>query len=277
MTSLKLITHVRGDGDLLEAWFRHYLRLGVGEFQVIVHGPRDENRELYDLASRYPVRIEDAYEDEFDVREKKRRLDRLLERLAGQWVLMTDSDEFLELPLGGLGTTIRLLQWAGADVLYAPMLQHFNADGTLATPPVIEDPFAAQPLCSVDLYRRMGSQAAINKYPLFYCRPGTRLSDGGNHNPPEGCGQGMASLRGVTHHFKFRQCVLERLNRRADSGHTFRHESVGFLGYLESHDGRLPTDGAFPYSRRELFRRGLLRRPGWTWLKRKLGGQGDAP
>ncbi len=276
MKPLKLITHVRGDGDLLEAWLRHHLRLGVGEFRVVVHGPEAENRELHELARRYPVRIEDAYDDEFDVREKKRRLDRLLEGLAGEWVVLADSDEFLELPLGGFGATIRLLEWAGADVLYAPMLQHLNADGSLATPPRIDDPFAAQPLCSVDLYRRMGSNASLNKYPLFYCRPGTRLSDGGNHNPPEGCGQGTASLRGVTHHFKFRQCVLERLTRRADSAHTFRHESVGFLGYLEAHGGRLPTEGAFPHSRRELLRRGLLRRPGFGWLWRKLGGGGDA-
>ena len=274
MKQLTLISHVRGDGDLLDAWFRHYLRLGVTEFRCIVHGPEAENSALYALAGQYPVRIDGTYDDEFDVREKKRRLDALLEQLAGQWVLVVDSDEFLELPLGRLGTTIRLLEWAGADVLYAPMLQHLNADGTLGTPPQIDDPFRAQPLCSANLYRAMGSQASINKYPLFRCRPGTRLSDGGNHNPPEGCGQAAASLRGVTHHFKFRQCVLERLNRRIDSAHTFRHESVGFLAYLEAHDGRLPLQDAFAYSRAELFRRQLLRRPGPGMLWRRLRGDG---
>lgn len=260
--SIRLFSHVNADGDLLDAWFQHYLRLGVDGFHLIVHGPRAENTRLYGLLDRYPIHLAEHYEGAFDVGEKKLRLNRLLAGHVNHWVIVADSDEFLELPYRSLSATIRALRWAGADALYAPMLQHLAGDGSLQTPPIIDDPFQTQPLCSVDLYRLMGSAASINKYPLFHCRRGTQLIEGGNHNPPGGCERLAASLRGVTHHFKFRSCVLERLDRRIDSAHPFRGESVEFRHYLQQHEHRLPLEGTFHCSRGELFRRGLLQRPG---------------
>ena len=67
-------------------------------------------------------------------------------------------------------------------------------------------------------------------------------------------------MQGVTHHFKFRRSVSLRLDKRIHSVHPWRHESVGFQGYLENHANRLPLAGTFAYSRRELFRRELLRK-----------------
>jgi hypothetical protein len=180
--------------------------------------------------------------------------------MTGQWLLVVDSDEFVEFPFRHIPRTIRMLELARANAMRAPMLQHMKLDGSLNTPEVIDDPFRVLPLCSVSLYEKMGSYASIDKHPLFYCSNGTVLSDGGNHGPPLGAPPVTRSVLGVTHHFKFRSSILQRLDKRIHSSHPWRHESEQFLNYLENHDYRLPLDGSFIYSRAELFRRGLLRR-----------------
>lgn len=273
---LRLVSHVNRDGDLLEAWFRYYLGLGITSFHLIVHGPREENTRLFELKDRYPVTIEDSYEGPFHSDEKKRRLDILIGRLTGQWIVLADSDEFVEFPYRGIPTTIRMLGVAGANLLFAPMVQHLTIDGSLESPDVVEDPFRTFPLCSVDLYDRMGVRAEIKKYPLFYCTERTALRDAGNHNPQTGDPASVSSLQGVTHHFKFRRAVAQRLDDRINSSHPWRHESVQYQQFLESHANRLPTEGAFPYSRSALFHRGLLRKftlkTGLNLLRRAIGG-----
>jgi hypothetical protein len=255
---LRLISHVNRDGDLLEAWFKYYLRLGVSSFHLIVHGPQEENDRLYALKDSYPVIIEDTYEGPFDSREKKRRLDLLLARMRGQWLLLVDSDEFVEFPYSRINTTIRMLNLARKTALFAPMVQHLTADGSLETPEVIENPFQIFPLCSVGLYEQMGLKASIRKYPLFFCGDQTMLFDGGNHSCP--IGNSFSSLQGATHHFKFRTSVYQRLDSRIHSAHSWRHESVQLQNFLKSNANRLPIDDSFLYSRGELFSRGLLRR-----------------
>ena len=257
---LKLISHVNRDGDLLEAWFKYYQALGITSFHLVVHGSQADNARLFALKASFPIVIEDVYDGEFVTSEKKRRLDALLSAAPDQWVLLVDSDEFVEFPYRRIATTIRALEFLRANILFAPMVQHLTVDGSLQSPEIVDDPFGAFPLCSVDLYKRMGSKASIRKFPLFYCVNGTTLSDAGNHNLPAGHPSALSSLLGVTHHFKFRSAVRDRLERRINSSHAWRHESVGFRDYLEEHEGRLPVAGAFPYSRRELFRRGLLQR-----------------
>jgi hypothetical protein len=254
---LGLVSHINGDGDLLEGWFKYYRCLGVSSFHLIVHGPREENRRLYALKDSYPVTIEDTYEGPFDSEEKKRRLNSLLARMRRQWLVLVDSDEFVEFPYSKMSTTIRMLELVG-NALFAPMVQHLTLDGSLDAPEVVEDPFRTFPLCSIDLYQKMGVQASIKKYPLFYCSNRTMLHDGGNHSCP--IGNRTSLLQGVTHHFKFRPSVFQRLDRRIHSSHPWRHESVQFQNYLASNANRLPTQCAFAYSRAELFRRGLLRR-----------------
>jgi Glycosyl transferase family 2 len=278
MMKIALVSHINGDGDLLEVWFQYYLRLGISSFHLIVHGSREQNATLHALKQRYPVTIEDSYEGAFDSREKGARLNSLLARLRGKWVLLADSDEFVEFPYPTVLMTIRMLQLVGTNALFAPMLQHLCLEGSLDTPSVIEDPFRTMPLCSVDLYQQMGVQASISKFPLFYCGINTAIQEGGNHNCP--IGNRPSSLQGVTHHFKFRSSVSKRLSARAHSSHPWRHESVGFQSYLESNGNRLPTDGSFLYSRAELFRRRLLRKytlmAGFERLRGKLWPVRDA-
>jgi len=272
--ALRLVSHVNGDGDLLEAWFRYYIGLGITSFHLIVHGSRAENAKVFALRGHFPVIISDNYEGEFTSAEKKRRIDSVLATMIGQWLLVVDSDEFVEFPFRQIPRTIRMLELARANAIYAPMLQHMKLDGSLNTPEVIDNPFRVLPLCSVSLYEKMGIKASIDKHPLFYCTNGTALSDGGNHGLPLGARPATRYIFGVTHHFKFRSSILQRLDKRIHSSHPWRHESAHFRNYLESHDYRLPLDGSFIYSRAELFRRGLLRRfglqLGLRWVRRSI-------
>lgn len=259
--SIRLISHVNRDDDLIEAWLRHYLRLGVESFHLIVHGGPEQNRTLHGLQSRYPIRVLDAYEGTFDVFEKRDRLTWGLARLRGGWVVLVDSDEFVELPYRDLARTIGVMRWLRADALSAPMLQRFASDGAVDVA-TISCPFTAYPWCSTDLYAQLGQpQAVIDKYPLFELTRHTALRSGGNHYPPNGFGSRVAPMLGVTHHFKWRATVRDRLQQRAHSTHPYRGESVQYLAYLEATGWQLPFSGAFPYSPAELKRRGLLTRP----------------
>lgn len=266
--SLRLFSQVNADSDLIEAWLQYYLRLGVDWFHLVVHGRPEENEKLLAIKDAYPITIEEIYQGPFPApisvskpysTEKKLRLDSLLARYTGQWVLVVDSDEFVEFPYQNIPETIRTLESANANLLPAPMLQRLKSDGSLDTPPLIEDPFPVFPLCSVDLYRQMGIKAEIFKFPLFYCGPGTELVEEGNHYPPAGLEPKSAGTLGVTHHFKFRRCISARLEKRINSQHLWRNDSVGFRQYLDSHSNRLPLEGAFVYSRDELFKRRLLK------------------
>jgi hypothetical protein len=255
---VRLVSHVNGDGDVLGAWFRHYRALGVSSFHLVVHGGREENETLHILKESHPVVIEDAYTGQFSSEEKRDRLNAVLARMRGTWIVVADSDEFVEFPYRTIAATIRMFRLIGRNALFAPMVQHLTPDGSLDTPEIVEDPFQTFPLCSVDLYRLMGVDAAISKWPLFYCCERTALQEGGNHSCPTG--NVASSMQGATHHFKFRRTVTGRLERRSNSAHTWRHESAQFRRFLEGNGNRLPTAEAFPYSRAALFERKLLRR-----------------
>jgi hypothetical protein len=269
--SLKLISHVNADSDLIEAWLKYYLRLGVDRFHLVVHGTPDENDRLLAIKDSYPITIEDTYGGPFHSHEKKSRLDAVLARYTGQWVLLVDSDEFVEFPYGDIPQTIHKLNFSHANLMAAPMLQRLRADGSLETPPVIDDPFQMFPLCSVDLYDRMGVNACIRKFPLFFCVNGTQLEEEGNHDPPQGSERRPTAMRGVTHHFKFRRTVSQRLDKRINSTYLWRHESVQFREYLDGHSNCLPLEGAFAYSREELFHRRLLRKLSLIGSLRSIG------
>jgi glycosyl transferase family 2 len=268
-----LLCHINDDSDLLQAWLDHYLALGVTRFHLVVHGPASDNKELYRLQPHYPIEIVDTYDGAFHDREKKARMQAALERLRGRWMVLVDSDELVELPHESLTATVDVLQRLGATALAAPMLQRLREDGGLDTPVVIADPFDEMPLCSPDLYATLGVDACIDKYPLFF-NSDTVAVNGGNHLPPDGPRTVLSGLRGVTHHFKWRAPVLRRLRERADSTHTYRHESASYLAYLQAHDHRLPVAGAFRYSRSGMFTLGLLRGPrGRAWLRLRLGAR----
>jgi hypothetical protein len=257
---VKLLCHINGDEDLLQAWLDYYTGLGVTSFHFILHGAAEDNRRLFELTGRYPILVEDQYDNEFSSEEKRRRLQSILAGWRGQWVLLVDSDEFVEFPYPQVFTTIRALELLQANALAAPFVQRLTPDGSLDAPETIADPFRHFSMCSLDLCQQMGVQPATSKYPLFYCCETTCLADGGNHHPPNGRPSVLPPMQGATHHFKWRARALRRMVRRAESQHRWRHESARYLAYLQSHELQLPTADSFPYSRMELFRRGLLRK-----------------
>src|SRR5271155_844623 len=104
--------------------------------------------------------------------------------MRGQWILLVDSDEFVEFPYAKISTTTRMIRLARENALFAPMVQHLTLDGSLDTPGVVEAPFPTSPLCSIDFYQRRGVKADIRKYPLFYCSEQTTLQSSGNHRCP---------------------------------------------------------------------------------------------
>jgi glycosyltransferase involved in cell wall biosynthesis len=257
---MKLISHVNADSDLIETWLKYYILLGVDQFHLVLHGPPAENERLLELRYAYPITIEDTYEGPFDSDQKKSRLDTVLARHADQWIVLVDSDEFVEFPYADIPETIKMLSQENSNVMAAPMLQRFKIDGSLDTLPVIDDPFDTFPRCSIDLYYRMGVKGDIFKFPLFFCSNTTRVKEEGNHHPPLGCEPRVTRALGITHHFKFRRPLSERLERRIYSEHQWRNESVQLHEYLASHSNRLPIEGSFLYSREALFQRQLLKK-----------------
>jgi hypothetical protein len=256
---IPLVCHWRGDGDIAAA-FLHYYSSQVSRFHLILHGPADENREIVALRSRFPIVVHDSYDGPFDDSEKARRLNALLLAFRGEWVLLADSDEFVEFPHSSVGETINALERSRLTCLAAPLLQRLRLDGSLNSPEVIRDPFAEFPLCSERLYELMGSTGAIRKYPLFKCGLETVVTIG-NHEPPNGIYSSCGAFSGVTHHFKWKRSAINRISYTVDIGWPWApSESIPYLNYLHTH-GALPLNGSFVYSREALFKRRLLKRP----------------
>lgn len=255
---MKVVCHTRGEGDIIDAFVRHYLALGADHLHFIVHGSDRENARTLALPQRYPCTIEHRYDGAFRSHTKQQLLNELCGRFAGQWLLVVDADEFVELPYD-LRTCIRLMERHGALALRAPLLQRITHDGSLPVDEVVADPMLRFPFCSRDLYEHMGVEATLDKYPLFLASRTTRVRDGGNHVPPAGIRTLSAGIQGVSHHFKWRGAVMGRLEaRREGVDFDCRHESEGFEAYLRRSGGWLPLRDAFPYSRRVLFEKGLM-------------------
>jgi hypothetical protein len=163
------------------------------------------------LRSRFPIVVHDSYDGPFDDGEKARRLNALIPKFMGEWLLLVDSDEFVELPHSSVGETIDALERSRLSCLAAPMLQRLRSDGSLKTPEIVRDPFAEFPLCSERLYALMGSTASIGKYPLFRVRPETVIAIG-NHGPPNEWGR-FNLLRVYRRYPSFQ---VETLCRRSD-------------------------------------------------------------
>jgi len=133
---LKLVSHVNADSDLIEAWLKYYLGLGVERFHLVVHGTRDENERLLAVRDSYPVTIEDSYEGSFHIEEKKNRLDAVLARHTGGglcWWIVTSS---WNSPIGIFPRPCAPLGSVHANVMAAPMLQRLTASGSLETPAI---------------------------------------------------------------------------------------------------------------------------------------------
>jgi len=268
---MRLLCHLRDESDILEGWMRHYQRLGVRSFHLIVHGGATCNARLFGLLGSAPIVIEGQVEGPHDEGEKTRRLQRVAERYPGEWLIVVDGDELLEVPYADLPRTAARLEAVGANALEAPFLQRVCADGRLETPEVLADPLAELPLAVPELIAMLGSRACETKFPLLRVGPGLAIRSG-NHEPPFGRGTLLSSARGVTHHVKWRRSLVGRMEERIATGHAYLQESKCYLDGLRAHGGALPLRGAFRCTRQALFARGLLRRAsfwdGWRLWSR---------
>jgi hypothetical protein len=255
---MRLFSQVCGEEDIARAWLAHYRRLGVTSFHLVVHGTPKHNRVWFDLAGD-EVRIEEHCLGPFVEADRALRLGRLAARYPGEWVWIVDADEFVELPFDTVGETCAALVQAGVEALPAPLLQRVAPDGGFGPEGPIADPFAAYPVAVPDLCKRLGASAALTKFPLVLSRPGLRLS-GGNHEPPGPFEPRGIPPRGVTHHFKWRRGLLERVTALSRTAVLTGREGATYARYLHGSGGKLPVDGGFAGSRDELFARGMLHR-----------------
>jgi SAM-dependent methyltransferase len=259
-TDVAVVCYINGDGDILRAWFEHYRALGVAEFVFWEHeAAPGENDALRALLPDYPARIVGRHDGEFAAAYQFRGTMDILEQMRGRWVIVADSDEFVELPYRTVGATIRALEQRGARCLSAPFLQRLRTDGRMLghdpAVPLNEE----YPLCVPTLGTQLGVTWREEKHPLFFNGPGAVLADAGHHFPPRGM-QAAKGLRGVTHHYRWRAEGLEKLRRASRWTYQWRRRlAAQLLAYLDAHDGVLPMAGAFRYARAELIQRRLLR------------------
>ncbi|XYH97376.1 glycosyltransferase family 2 protein [Sorangium sp. So ce1128] len=255
-----VVCFINGDSDLIEPWIHHYRDLNVDEFWFILHGRDGDNDTLEAIIERESGMHVFAREHrEFDSKLRIDETRRLIETLHGSWIVLADSDEFVQFPppIESVQQMAQALTSTGADCLAAPMLHRITASGML-TGYDADVPLAqAYPLGAPTLYVSLGiPQAKTMKHPLFFNHAGVRYERG--HDPPIGS---IVSTRfqGTTHHYKWRSSAPKRVKDRASSNHTWAESSQRVAAYLDAHDWHLPTDGAFEVSTDELLRRGWLR------------------
>ena len=263
----KLVAFVgEDDSDIIPFFLDHYRRLGVGEFHLVLHGSWSE-RELKPLQAADVV-IEDFNREPFDVVMKTSALQALAERFAGEWIFVADADEFLELPYSSLARTVAALECLGIEELPANLLQRAAPDGRLLSL-ADGEPEALFPCYDYRLAERMGVARPIwkSKYPLVRVGPRFWLSNG-NHFPSNGHAVAHLPIRGVAHHYKWRDRLAQSIARVRGEGSN-QHEQDTYRRWLEGHDGRLPTVGLRPCSRSALIEDGHLIRP--TRAELRLG------
>ncbi len=101
-TPRRLVTFVgENDSDILPFFLDHYRRLGVDEFHVTLHGSWSEP-ELEPLRADDVVITGVSQQRLTTQISGLRRLKSVARAFKGEWILITDADEFLELPYGSL-------------------------------------------------------------------------------------------------------------------------------------------------------------------------------
>ena len=261
-TGFRVFSHFGAqDLDILPAFYRHYLGLGVSSFHFVVHGNKGLAAKVKASGQGANVTVAKVYEGPFDEATKCHELTTAIRPFAGEWVLIADSDEFLELPYRDLPTTVRALNAFGLTSLPGQLVDRISPDGSLPEIRADNDPQVMFPNFTRVLYREMAIERPpwLAKFPLFFVF-GTTIVKKGHHLPPNGISPLHAPIRAAVHHFKWRAALGRSFELREIEGGNTAMTAV-YRRWLEGHDHRLPTDGAVPYSRRALFDESLLRRP----------------
>ncbi|MGI9452485.1 MAG: glycosyltransferase [Geminicoccaceae bacterium] len=248
------------DRDILPLFLAHYRTLGIRGFLFALHGNWPE-AVLDWLTRQDDVAIWDLLGDRYEDSYRRSILNLMAERYLGDWVVLVDADEFLELPLASLAKTISALIVLGLDCLPAYLLQRMSRDGGL---PVLDPGRSLDqqfPDYNFSLCEDMGVKSPTwkTKYPLSRVTENFAI-DRGSHWPPNPTSLAHAPIRGVVHHLKWRAALFEAFEiERGETSNTY--EMSSYRQWLDTHDGKLPTANARPCSREALVARGLLVKP----------------
>ena len=258
LSLISLVGHA--DADILPSFLNHYRRLGVGKFILALHGDWDPDRQE-EVTRHVDVRLWDHVEGEYSERLRLSILNAMAQDLRGEWIIHTDADEFLEIPHATIERTIAALDILGIDCLPAMLVQRTTADGSL---PVIDSQQSLQQqFChySLTLCEDLGVASPIwkTKFPLMKVTEDCRIRLG-NHLPPTGMPAEHAPIRGLVHHFKWRENLHLALSlpRGEDAN---PEEMRAYAEWIRNHEARLPTSGCRPYDRDVLIQNGLLVKP----------------
>lgn len=245
------------DADILPHFLEHYRHLGVNSFRFALHGEWS-GEQLQKLSLQDDCFIEQQLHDPFSEQLKRRCLTQMAADLIGSWILLADTDEFLELPCHSLKRTCQCLELMGAVSLPALTLQRHSSDGTLAALESTASTEERYPMMQFHLAEAMGVSPPIRKtqYPLVKVNSGFDIQ-GGNHFPPNGKVADVFPIRGVVHHFKWRRALQQSLVLPRDTDANPEEQAV-YLAWLKARDWYLPVELALPYSRATLFEQGLL-------------------
>lgn len=248
------VCYINGDGDLLPEWFDYYQRLGVTEFLFWVHGPQSENEVLHDLLPNYPARILGTHMGYFSSQSQFVGTRACVDVAPERWVLIVDSDEWVELPCLSLAQTVEAMvgTWLnriGGTALSAPFAQRIREDGLLVGhDPALGTVHEEYPMWAQRLREQFLQHWRVDKHPLFFNGEEAQFVDPGHHTAP--IGSIVSELKGTTHHFRWRRQLLERMKRATEGPYQWRAlASKKILEYLDKHGGRLSLDGAIRYSR----------------------------
>jgi len=253
------------DADIVRPLIQHYRTLGIDRFQFLLRGPwADEDlRVLKENGVEICERTHEPYSD----RRKRELLQRHIFAAQGEWIVLVDADEFLELPCATIAETVRYLDFLGAEDLPAVLLQRVAEGGQLVPLGDATDLNGLFPYFDYGLCERMGIANSIwkGKYPLARVGPKFRTTRG-NHLPHLERAAALAPIRGVLHHFKWRDRLPSAIGqKRGEDSNSSEMKAYG--SWLESHGGRVPVEGLEVYSRAALFERGYLVLPERRSLK----------
>lgn len=276
---ITVVTYIRGDADMLDDWFKWYKDLGVDRFHFWTHGAPRENEYLEDVAKDWGAKIIGRHGDTFyePLSAKGAGIGIMLDTLHGDWVVLADSDELLELPVdGGFPEMIRFLTEGHAGTFSAPQMERIARGGFAAAERDEEVSLHANyPLCAPGLRTYIGKwngvrkfRWEVDKYIFWRHKPEIKLRGTGYHKAPTNV-LPHKRARGVTHHFMWREGSVSKFENAVQRGHNARRGRYSvFLRYLKAHDGILPLTNVFEYSREALIKGRFLSLDGGNVARR---------
>ena len=252
---ISMICHA--DEDIVPHMIAYYRKIGIVRFRFGLHGTFS-NEFLDYIRSQKDIIAIELSAQLFSEKFKRDVLSELASPLCGQWVVVCDADEFLELPGSSIFEVVGWMESVGMNALPAFFVQRLSSGGSLVELQKEDTPEALYPLYDFNLCERLGSRPPPWKTKFPLARVTHNFSPlMGQHWPPNGTSHVHLPIRATLSHFKWRASLRESLSspRSLDAG---KSESDAYLRYLSSSNWQLPTQHAREYSRREMIERGLL-------------------